>query len=241
MNALHGNRTLTALDLSGNRLGLDRTAGSMARLLAAQSSDACALRTLVLKDTHLGSNYVCQLAEALASNDTLTELDLSGNSFGDEGAAALARALRRNDALEVLSLRHAGILYGGAESLLYAVTTNDLCRLRLWLYTRLCAALLALGLLGLHARLHSPRRLRRLHAPNVALRRLELDNNRWLRRRSAGIFASDYGKELAAAIAQIRPDVTVSVTGVDDGEHPLQEFAGTLLLAGAAAAACVVQ
>ena len=42
-----------------------------------------------------------QLATALGDNDTLTKLDLRGNSISDEGTASLAAAVRQRTALHV--------------------------------------------------------------------------------------------------------------------------------------------
>jgi NLR family CARD domain-containing protein 3 len=66
------------------------------------------------------------LAEELASNTTLKELDLRGNTrIGDDGAVALVGALATNKALKNLSLYHNGIGDAGMEALGQALMQND--------------------------------------------------------------------------------------------------------------------
>jgi Ran GTPase-activating protein (RanGAP) involved in mRNA processing and transport len=62
----------------------------------------------------------------LASNTTLKELDLRGNTrIGDDGAVALAAALASNTTLEKLVLFHNEISYAGMGALAQALKHND--------------------------------------------------------------------------------------------------------------------
>jgi len=58
-----------------------------------------------------------RLAAALAPNETLVVLDLTGNGIGDEGATALADALSCNSTLRTLALGYNGITAAGAREI----------------------------------------------------------------------------------------------------------------------------
>ena len=79
------------LNLAGNSLGDDG-----ARALAAglrEGVGTTALESLCLGVNAIRSSGVVELIQILAENETLTELQLQDNSFGDETGRALARAL----------------------------------------------------------------------------------------------------------------------------------------------------
>ena len=77
------------------------------------------------KVTVAGEASVVSLATELASNTTVTDLDLSGQTIGDEGAIALAAALRANTTLEAIDLSMASIGSKGASALLDALEVNQ--------------------------------------------------------------------------------------------------------------------
>src|SRR3989338_5586487 len=66
-----------------------------------------------------------RLAEALAVNSTLTNLDLSNNQLGDEGAGRFAEALSTNSTLTILNLCSNYQGAAGAELLAEALVTNS--------------------------------------------------------------------------------------------------------------------
>jgi hypothetical protein len=87
-----------------------------------------ALEMLRLIACGLKGPSVAALAQGLAINGTLHELDLACNSVGDRGAAAVAEALRANDSLQKLVLCFNGIGSSGAGALAGALETNTALR-----------------------------------------------------------------------------------------------------------------
>ncbi|KAG0025896.1 hypothetical protein BGZ82_009786 [Podila clonocystis] len=75
------------------------------------------LTNLDLWGNSIGDNGAQSLAEALKNNSTLTTLDLWRNSIGDNGALALAELLERNSSLTTLSLGYNSIGPKGAQEL----------------------------------------------------------------------------------------------------------------------------
>ena len=72
---------------------------------------------------------VQHLGEALTSNHSLTELDISENTIGDTGAAAFREALTNN---ATVTMDCCGILSGGCVALAAGLTHNT-ALLVLWL------------------------------------------------------------------------------------------------------------
>lgn len=108
------NRRYTVVDLSGNRLR-DGGASAMAQLV--RENDAVV--TLVLRSCDIGHVGAETIAEALATNTTLTYLDLGGmsagaqrNHMGLQGARALSAAVKTNRVLFHLDVGCNGL---GAE------------------------------------------------------------------------------------------------------------------------------
>lgn len=83
---------LVHFDISGNN-AMEDGATAMARFLI---SPYCRLETLVIKGNKLGSDGAKTIAEALCVNSTLTSLNISNNSIGDEGISHLAKPLSKN-------------------------------------------------------------------------------------------------------------------------------------------------
>lgn len=125
--ALNEVRTVQVLNLSKNQLGLvegmrqgsdgwtSATGGTVVNRALAPGSK---LRTLSLRENHLGDSDVATFAETLAENVTLQELDLSYNCIGYTGAAELAKVLSRNGDLRVLNLEWNPLRSAGAHLLL---------------------------------------------------------------------------------------------------------------------------
>ena len=73
----------------------------------------------------IGDSGAAILAHAMATNSTLTRLDLSGSGIGDSGAAALAKAVEINSTLTHLYLSYNRIGDSGAAELAKAVEINS--------------------------------------------------------------------------------------------------------------------
>ena len=83
------------------------------------------LQTLRLDDRQIRASHVDVLSDALKSNTTLTELNLSSNFIGDAGAASVADALKSNTTLTKLNLSSNGIGAAGAASVADALKSNS--------------------------------------------------------------------------------------------------------------------
>jgi hypothetical protein len=124
INEIH---TVHALNLSKNRLGrveamrkgsensTNVTGGTVVNQALAPGG---MLRTLSLRENHLGDTDVATFADTLAENVTLQELDLSYNCIGYAGASELAKVLSRNGDLRVLNLEWNPLRTAGAYLLL---------------------------------------------------------------------------------------------------------------------------
>ena len=117
--ALATNRTLTDLDLWGNRVG-DDGAGLVLGALETNQT----LMRLNLRWNAFGAGAVHGVENVLRRNHTLTELDLWGNELGDEGAAAVAAGLKSNRTLISLNMRGNKVGDKGARALLSAMMVN---------------------------------------------------------------------------------------------------------------------
>ncbi|XP_054457252.1 leucine-rich repeat-containing protein 45 isoform X1 [Anoplopoma fimbria] len=122
LSGLFGNTTVKVLDLKGNNL---RSTGAevLGKLLARNKT----LRRLVLEWNALGvwDEAFSLFCEGLASNSTLTQLDLRNNQINHHGAAELALALKRNTAVQALDLRWNNIGLLGGRTLLEALLKNN--------------------------------------------------------------------------------------------------------------------
>jgi hypothetical protein len=89
------------------------------------------IEDLALRSMKVGSrgNGDAQaLAQALASNRTLTKLDVSYNEIGDDGCTALADALKVNTALTHVNFRNNHFCYAGAKALAEILPFNTTLR-----------------------------------------------------------------------------------------------------------------
>ncbi|XP_034414428.1 leucine-rich repeat-containing protein 45 [Cyclopterus lumpus] len=122
LSGLFGNTTVKVLDLKGNNL---RSTG--AEVLGKLLSRNKTLRRLVLEWNALGvwDEAFSLFCEGLASNGTLTQLDLRNNQINHHGAAELALALKRNTAVQALDLRWNNIGLLGGRTLLEALQKNN--------------------------------------------------------------------------------------------------------------------
>ena len=96
------NYTLSSLALTGNEITNDDAAG-LGRLMSTCSG----LQTLNLASTSLGKLdkiQLSQVAKALGTNTTVTELNLSGNGLGPEGTATIVGSMHHCLGLRSLNL-----------------------------------------------------------------------------------------------------------------------------------------
>ncbi|XP_068755977.1 NLR family CARD domain-containing protein 3-like, partial [Montipora capricornis] len=99
--------------------------GSCAAILAHAMATNSTVTHLNLFSYGMRDSGAAALAKAVEINSTLTELNLSGNGIGDSGAAALAKAVEINSMLTRLYLAYNEIGYSGAAALTKAVEMNS--------------------------------------------------------------------------------------------------------------------
>ncbi|XP_032872286.1 NACHT, LRR and PYD domains-containing protein 3-like [Amblyraja radiata] len=119
--ALSTNHTVTELSLSGNNLG-----DSGVKLVSdALRNPDCKILTLWLESVGLTDSGAKDLASALITNHTVTELYLSENKLGDPGVKLVSDALRNPDCkIQTLWLDSVGLTDSGAKDLVSALSTN---------------------------------------------------------------------------------------------------------------------
>ncbi|XP_059817069.1 ribonuclease inhibitor-like [Hypanus sabinus] len=123
ISALSTNRSLreVELDLSDNKLG----DGGMKLVSEALRDPECKIQKLGLRSVGLSAAGVVDLASALSTNHSLTELDLSYNNLGDSGVKLVFQALRSPECkIQKLCLRSVGLTDAGVVDLTSALSTN---------------------------------------------------------------------------------------------------------------------
>ncbi|XP_059815319.1 NACHT, LRR and PYD domains-containing protein 14-like [Hypanus sabinus] len=120
-SALSTNPSLTELDMSENKLG-----DSGVKLVSvALRNPECKIQKLGLIDVGLTDSGADDLASALSTNPSLTELNLSGNKLGDSGVKLVSAALRNPECkIQRLWLIDVGLTDSGVEDLASALSTN---------------------------------------------------------------------------------------------------------------------
>ncbi|XP_072893968.1 NACHT, LRR and PYD domains-containing protein 3-like [Hemitrygon akajei] len=183
-SALRTNSSLTELGLSGNELG-----DSGVKLVsAALRNPECKIQKLGLYGVGLTDSGAEDLASALSTNQTLTELDLSVNELGDSGVKLVSAALRNPECkIQKLELRDVGLTDSGAEDLVSILSTNP--------------SLTELYLASNSLTDRSVPALRRLIMTLRSLKRIGLEKNR---------FSETGGKELRS-LRGVRPGLTVDL------------------------------
>ncbi|XP_059815149.1 NACHT, LRR and PYD domains-containing protein 12-like [Hypanus sabinus] len=121
VSALSTNPSLTDLNLSDNKLG-----DSGVKLVsAALRNPECKIQKLELGDVGLTDSGAEDLASALSTKPSLTELYLSNNKLGDSGVKLVSAALRNPECkIQKLLLEDVGLTDSGAEDLVSALSTN---------------------------------------------------------------------------------------------------------------------
>ncbi|XP_072894297.1 NACHT, LRR and PYD domains-containing protein 3-like [Hemitrygon akajei] len=112
---------LMELDLGSNKLG-----DSGVKLVsAALRNPECKIQKLGLMEIGLTDSGAEDLVSALSTNQSLMELNLSGNKLADSGVKLVCAALRNLECkIQKLGLRGVGLTDSGAEDLVSALGTN---------------------------------------------------------------------------------------------------------------------
>ncbi|XP_067915981.1 NACHT, LRR and PYD domains-containing protein 3-like isoform X1 [Heterodontus francisci] len=118
---LNTNQSLTDLNLNDNNLG-----DSGVKLLSeALRNPDCKIQRLWLSHNTLSASCFKDLASALSTNRSLTDLDLGGNKLGDSVVKLLSAALRNPDCkIQRLGLSDIGLSDSCAGGLASALSTN---------------------------------------------------------------------------------------------------------------------
>lgn len=106
--ALCGNSSLEALDLSCNRIEA-RGCLYIALLLSHQTENMQSgggIKNLILSDNDIRDDGLRSIANALEKNQVLESLWIDNNCIGSSGLDVLAHSLVKNDTLERLHLKH---------------------------------------------------------------------------------------------------------------------------------------
>ncbi|XP_059816416.1 ribonuclease inhibitor-like [Hypanus sabinus] len=120
-SALSTNPSLTELNLSDNKL----EDSGVKLVSAALRNPECKIQKLVLWRVGLTDSGAEDLASALSTNPSLSELNLSDNKLGDSGVKQVSAALRNPECkIQKLRLWDVGLTDSGAEDLASALSTN---------------------------------------------------------------------------------------------------------------------
>ncbi|XP_059814511.1 NACHT, LRR and PYD domains-containing protein 3-like isoform X1 [Hypanus sabinus] len=108
------------------RLGENDVGDSGVKLVsAALRNPECKIQKLELWGVGLTDSGAEDLASALSTNPSLTELNLSYNKLGDSGVKLVSAALRNPECkIQTLWLNNVGLTDSGAEDLVSALSTN---------------------------------------------------------------------------------------------------------------------
>ncbi|XP_032872013.1 NACHT, LRR and PYD domains-containing protein 3-like [Amblyraja radiata] len=120
-SALSTNSSLTKLELGENKLGDSR----VKLALAALRNPDCKIQILGLNNVGLTDSGSVNLASALSTNPSLTELNLNENELGDSGVKLVSAALRNPDCkIQTLELNYVGLTDFGVEDLVSALSAK---------------------------------------------------------------------------------------------------------------------
>ena len=114
---LHLRKTVTALDLSENKIGMTESLKSSIPNFQSCSEafasifadESCRLRHVNLSWNMIRLHSSCAISRSIALNSSLTHLNISYNSFGLEGGKLLGGSLFENSSLQFLDISSNGI------------------------------------------------------------------------------------------------------------------------------------
>ncbi|XP_072133416.1 NACHT, LRR and PYD domains-containing protein 3-like [Mobula birostris] len=108
------------------RLGENKLGDSGVKLVSeALRNPECKIQKLGLDNVDLTDSGAEDLASALSTKPSLTELDLSANNLGYSGVKLVSAALRNPECkIQKLWLNHVGLTDSGVEDLVSALSTN---------------------------------------------------------------------------------------------------------------------
>jgi len=119
-DAIAKNTTLKELNLRRNKINLK----GIEQLADALKENNKTIVVLYLGDNNIGDEGAKCIADVLAVNKSLQDIDLSSNNINLEGAKYLADALKENDTLKELAIDKNNIGNGGAAKLAEALQFN---------------------------------------------------------------------------------------------------------------------
>ncbi|XP_078365428.1 uncharacterized protein LOC144649735 isoform X2 [Oculina patagonica] len=122
LEKLASNKKLKYLNLGQNTRQRSSSA-VMEALVQLISEENSHLESISLAESKLKHDII-PLLDALGTNETLKELDISGNHMGDEGARILAKALQINTKLRTLDLDKNLTTYRGFADIAAALECN---------------------------------------------------------------------------------------------------------------------
>lgn len=94
------NNYITDVDLSSNSFDSNRVVEQIAELIHCSKT----ITKLNLESTGLRDSHVFYLRQGLMKNNSMIELNISHNSFGDNGGKLFADLIRTNTSLKILNL-----------------------------------------------------------------------------------------------------------------------------------------
>ncbi|XP_051885775.1 NACHT, LRR and PYD domains-containing protein 3-like isoform X2 [Pristis pectinata] len=121
VSSVTANSSLTELGLGNNKLG----DSGVKRLCAALRNPECKIQKLRLNNNNLTASCAEDLASALCTNRSLTQVDLGDNELEDSGVELISAALRKLDCkIQTLRLNNNGLTASCAEIFAPALSTN---------------------------------------------------------------------------------------------------------------------
>jgi Ran GTPase-activating protein (RanGAP) involved in mRNA processing and transport len=124
--ALKDNVSITNLNIAGNKIGDE----GVSRFAACLSGEECVLQTLNLNNNKMTADGLSYLGKYMTSNQSLTELSLSGNKVGPEGAKVLSKLLSHSGScISSLELVRCDIRAQGAYDIASGLENNKQLRI----------------------------------------------------------------------------------------------------------------
>jgi Ran GTPase-activating protein (RanGAP) involved in mRNA processing and transport len=122
IDMLRQNTSIETLYLSF--VGMPGSVSDPVPFLAEALQNNSTLKQLYLYDYISTPDMVKDVSRMLAVNRSLTSLDISGNSIGDDGVTHLAEALKQNKTLEKINISYCDITDVGVTHLAEALKQN---------------------------------------------------------------------------------------------------------------------